>query len=436
MRRKAAALAVGALFMAPAAHAQIVFGNPQAGTLQIYGKLYPQFGYATSKDATQPTASVSTMVSATNALPAGAPIGTPGPRRSIDQGNSYIGFRGERDLTSYRLKFIWQLEQSVVFDQGTGTFASRNSFLGVRSTWGTVKLGNFDTIYKEYGDLMQMFGVASGNFVSASNMLSHIGVGGSNNARFHERRNNSIQFESPQVSGMTFGYQYSPDEFRDTNNTTAACGAPAPAGGTVTPNCGRDGSLHSYGVKWDSEKLSVSVHQEIHNDAFGYSSQTGVVGSNLATQGAHSRDTGTRLSTEWRYVPEQRIVFDIGRLKYREYGQASFSAAAPRFESYQHTNWAIGWDGGFGGPWRFAVQYLKGAEGACRLQGLDCSTQGLASYMVTAGARYRFDRQTFVYLIGAKLNNGPSAAYDNWSASNPARGADITQVALGLSYSF
>src|SRR3954470_19685838 len=177
MKRKPAALAVGALFLTPAAHAQIVFGNPQVGTLQLYGKLYPQFSYASSKDATQPGAGVSSMVSATGQLPAGAPIGTPGSRRAIDVQNSYIGFRGERDITSYRLKFIWQIEQGVNFDVGDATWSNRNSFLGVRSAWGTVKLGNMDTIYKEYGDPFQMFGISSGNFVSASNILSNIGIG-------------------------------------------------------------------------------------------------------------------------------------------------------------------------------------------------------------------------------------------------------------------
>jgi len=34
-----------------------------------------------------------------------------------------------------------------------------------------------DTIYKEYGDTFSMFGIASGNFISASNVLSHIGIG-------------------------------------------------------------------------------------------------------------------------------------------------------------------------------------------------------------------------------------------------------------------
>jgi predicted porin len=86
------------------------------------------------------------------------------------------------------LKGIWQIEQSVELDTGTGTFSSRNSFVGLSHRMlGTVKLGKMDSIYKEYGDTFAMFGISSGNFVSASNVLSHIGIGTNNNARFHER---------------------------------------------------------------------------------------------------------------------------------------------------------------------------------------------------------------------------------------------------------
>jgi len=439
MRRKAAALAVGALFLAPAAHAQIVFGNPQVGTLQLYGKLYPQFGYGTSKDATQPGSSVSTLAATSGTLGGTAPITTPGAHRAVDVQNSYIGFRGERDITNYTLKFIWQIEQGVNFDTGDATWSNRNSFLGVRTGWGTVKLGNMDTIYKEYGDTFQMFGISSGNFVSASNMLSQIGIGRNGSARFHERKANSIQYETPTFGGFTVGYQYSPDEARDTQNIAPTAANPA----TVTPavncgtgpgagNCGRDASLHSYGVKWDSEKIYVSVHGERHNDFFGGSNNVTSSLSNAGTQGAHSKDTAGRVSAEFRVIPDGRFTLDVARMKWSEYGQA----VGTRFLSYQHTNWAAGYDQGFG-PWRIATQYIRGGEGSCQLTaGVNCSTTGLASWMLTAGVRYRFDRQTFIYAIAARLNNGASARYDNWSAADPARGAEINQAALGLSYTF
>ena len=91
MKRKVLAVAVGALFVAPAAQAQITFGNEQIGTLQIYGKLYPQFGWTSFSNSTQPGAAVATFqgggvgtVAAplTNTVPAGAAVAEPLPNPS------------------------------------------------------------------------------------------------------------------------------------------------------------------------------------------------------------------------------------------------------------------------------------------------------------------------------------------------------------------
>jgi predicted porin len=425
MKRKAIALAVGALFAAPAAHAQITFGNESIGTVQLYGKLYPQYGYFKTTGATQPGSSVSTLVASS---PTSGVLGGSGvienlrPRWLVDTGNSYIGFRGERSLTAGGLKGIWQIETTTNFDDPsvsgttTGRWATRDSFVGLASrSLGTVRLGQMDTVYKRYGDTFSMFGIASGNFVSASNVLSQ-SIGNARAARFHERRTNAIDYETPTFANITAGVMYGPDETRSGS---------------------RNATLWSYGVKWDTERFYASVHQEIHNDFFGGSSNVGLASlsnSNPADPNSHSRDMATRASGEVRFA-QQRIVLDVARLTYNEFGQ---TVATPRFETYKHTNWAIGWDGGFGGPWRFATQFIRAGSGTCSLTGTapaGCTTTGLQATLLTAGARYRFDRQTFVYLIAARLNNGPSALYNN-SNPTPARGGDTTNLAAGISYSF
>jgi predicted porin len=128
----------------------------------------------------------------------------------------------------------------------------------------------------------------------------------------------------------------------------------------------------------------------------------------------------------------QRVTVDIARLHYTESGQAGNG----KFLRYRKPNWAVGYETNFG-PWGLATQYVRAGSGTCELTGgVDCSTTGLQAWMWSFGARYRFDRQTFVYLIGSKLSNGTSARMDNWAGSDPNRGEDIKQVALGVSYSF
>lgn len=426
MKKKAVALAVGTLFAAPAVHAQITMGNDTIGTLQIYGKLYPQFITARGQGSTQIGDGVSTLVSRTGIyttttatasggafIAAEGRIPDHGQRYAVDSQNSYLGFRGERKLGG-ALKAIWQLEQSIEIDTGTGAWSNRNSFAGLsHGTLGTVKLGNMDTIYKEYGDTFSMFGISSGNFISASNVLSNSGLGNNNNARFHERRASSVQYQTAEFAGFQAGLTYGPDETRG------------------EPGTGTNKTLWSYGVKYDSQMFYAALAQEIHNDFMGASSN--IADATLTNTGpnARSRDSATRASGEVRFA-NQRINVDVARLHYVESGQIGTG----RFQEYKKPTWAVGYDLNVG-PWGFATQYVRAGSGTCQLTGgADCSTTGLASWMLSLGARYRFDRQTFVYLIANKLANGPSARHDNWAGSNPNRGEDIKQAALGISYSF
>jgi len=417
MKRNAVAVAVGALFIAPAAQAQIVFGNDTIGTVQFYGKLYPEVISAKSSGATGTGDSVSTLAS--------APTGTTaGSRLAVDSQNSYLGFRGERKFGNTGLKGIWQIEQSVELDTGTGVFSNRNSFLGLAGGFGTVKLGNMDTIYKEYGQVEEIFGLTSGNFISPSNVLSQIGIGNSSTARFHERAKNSIQYQTPEFQGFRAGLQYSPDETKsDVGNTL-------------------NKELWSMGVKWESGPLYLSAQYERHKDFFGGSFNVGASSlANLVTDpvtsvkspapGAHSKDTGMRFSAAYKFG-NHRVAGDIARLKYEESGQA----AGTKFVSYEHTNWAISFESSWGGPWRTAIEWVRGGEGTCKLTIGDCSTTGLKGDLYGGGVAYDLDKQTFLYVLAAQLKNGPSAIYSNWAASKPARGADITHVALGMAYRF
>lgn len=419
MRKRGIALAVGALFAAPGAFAQ-----DSGSSVQVYGKLYPEFTVSRSTGATAVGSSVSTLTSPNGILPAGngnagAPNGANHKsRNSVDVQNSYIGFRGEEGLGP-GLKVIWQIEQSVDFDTGASAFwANRNSFLGLRGNWGTVKLGNMDTIYKEFGDPFGMFGISSGNFVSASNVLSHIGFGNNRAARFHERKPNSVQYLSPEFANVQLGVQYSPDEVKG------------------NPGSGFNADWWSFGVKYDSGPVYLSLHHEIHNDTFGGSSSltspAAVALSNAGNPNARSRDHATRLSGEFRFLKIHRVTGDFAMFKYKESGQA---LPGPKFREYKHNTWAVGWEARWGGPWRTALQYTSAGAGSCQVTGtLGCNTEGLDGKMLTAGVAYSLSRRTFLFLIGARVWNGHSAVFDNASNWNPATGADISQVALGVSH--
>ncbi|WP_052717260.1 porin [Chromobacterium vaccinii] len=65
---------------------------------------------------------------------------------NVDDLGSRIGFKGSEDLGN-GLKTIWQVETGFGIDgtgtgSSSGTFANRNSFIGLQGDFGTVRLGN------------------------------------------------------------------------------------------------------------------------------------------------------------------------------------------------------------------------------------------------------------------------------------------------------
>src|SRR5215831_12519381 len=111
MKKSALALAVGAAFAAPAL--------AQTSTVQIYGKVYPELAWYKSSGATGVGGVTSNL--APQVTNAGAVNNDKG-RASVDVANSYLGFRGEEKLGG-SLATIWQIEQSLEFDTGTGVWA-------------------------------------------------------------------------------------------------------------------------------------------------------------------------------------------------------------------------------------------------------------------------------------------------------------------------
>jgi predicted porin len=402
-KKSAVALAVGALFAAPAV--------AQTGEVQIYGRVYPAFASFKASGATAAGAAPSNLVSQPTAA---APDFK--QRYSVDSYNTRIGFRG-REALGGGMNAIWQIEQRVQIDTGAGLWASRNSFVGLNGGFGTVKLGNFDTIYKEYGAIVSTFGISSGHFISTSAVLSDIGLNTNDSlygdTGFHIRAPNSVMYETPSFGGFQAGIQYSSDEFKGN-----------PGFGDLNTN------LWSAGVKYEAGPLYLSAQYERHNDWFD-----GSLNSAVPNSGANpnSKDTGIRLSARYSITPAHRLMADISRLEWKEDGQG----AAGEFDKYKKVTWDIGWEARWGGPWRTNLVYARADEGDCSLSGgVACSTSGLKASHWAATVAYDLSKRTFLYGALSRLSMGDSARFDNWTNGTPPRGADVTQWALGITHSF
>lgn len=118
---------------------------------------------------------------------------------------SYFGLKGSEDLGG-GLKALFVLESPIDVDTGTAsgnTFWGRNAYIGLAGGFGTVKLGNQESVFKTEGAAFNPFG--SSPLFSTTNLLTDVtGLGGS--------WQNAVGYTSTNMSGLTVSAQYSAKE--------------------------------------------------------------------------------------------------------------------------------------------------------------------------------------------------------------------------------
>ncbi|MDQ6685724.1 MAG: porin [Pseudomonadota bacterium] len=398
------ALAIGAALVTSPAIAQKKGGGGEGGSsVTLYGKLYPYALYEDGSGATAAGVSTSTL----GATPTG--VDAINRARGLQAGNSRIGFRGREDLGD-GLSAVFQLEGTVAVDTGIGGQFNRDTFVGLEGKYGLLRLGNMDTVFKNYGDTLGLLGISSGTFMSTSDLLRKTGFGNSSASSFHLRRPNSIVYETPEVADFQAGLQVSTNE-----------GSPA----------GRAPKVYSFGIKYDSGPFYVAIAHEIHRDLFGGSFNAPASQRNSADFNVRSRDNATQLTLEYRLNKVHKFEFDIIR---KNYVESAFTTN--RFHDYKNTAYLFSTESTWG-PVRTGAYYVHSQAGSCTRVNAVCTTDGLDGSKVTAGAAYYFSRRTFAFAAVSRIYNGKAARYSSTElGSTPNPGEDITQAAFGLSHTF
>lgn len=408
MQKKTLVLALGAaLMVSNAAYAQKGGGKGEKpepdSVVELYGKVYPELYIPDSNGATaRGSATCTICLAATGENQVVR-------RNMIEASNSRFGIRGHEKLGP-GLKAIFQLETQFLVDQGPTPFATRDSFVGLKGGWGTVKLGRMDTPFKEYGDDIAFLNVSSGNFTSTSTVYRHIGMGTQNNAaRFHERRVNAINYESPDFGPAEFKVQYSTNE-----NKTAT----------------RDPHVWSFGGQLELGNFAVLLGHEIHEDLFGLSLNVPSAMRNNTDQSVRSKDTATAVALKAKFGSHQFEV-DHNWKRYKE-----SASVTGRVQEYKNTAWMFIWDWRINPQWRAAFHYVKAEKGTCKRANAACNTDGLDATQISAGMAYHFSRRTYLFLMYSVVRNGYSAAFNPTFDDDVSPGEDVRQIGLGIHTSF
>ncbi len=390
-------------------------GGSKVGGVNIYGRLYPEFTVMSGSGATAATSTtanggLSTLAKTATGLNAKS-------RNSVDASNSRLGFKGTEDLGG-GMSAIWQIESTIPLDQGGGSFATRESFVGLKGAFGTVRLGFMDTVYKDLGDPIRFMGLSSGNNMSNSDVLSaKTPFGDGKTGSFHLRQPNGLWYQTPNMGGATGYVQYSPD-----TKESLAAGASS------------NREFWSMGLKYNVGPWSLRLAHEIHKDFFGASgSLTAAALKNDTNPNAHSNDTATR-GTIYYNSKGSKASLDLSQIRYEETG----ATAAGKFKDYKNFRWAVSLEQQWTGPWRTGLSYSNSANGSCSLYGnVSCSTAGLSGNHLTLGGEYQFSKRTSVFASWTKLTNGSSASFtDSENLKSYETGMDGRLVSVGIRHDF
>jgi predicted porin len=406
--KKALVVAVSLTFAMPAWAAKGGEGGDKSGpepdsVIELYGKAYPEYIKSKGSDAT-PKGEATCTICAPGAGENGVR-----DRQLLEASNTRLGVRGHEKLGG-DLKAIFQLETEWRVDQNDTGFAQRDSFVGLdHKRWGTIKLGRMDTPFKNYGDEISFLGVSSGNFTSTSNVLRKVGFGTNGASSFHLRRQNAVQYETPDFAGFNGAVQYSTDE-------------------TDTPT--RHPHVWSGAIAWEGGPIKVSLAHERHWDLFGGSRNAPAAQSNFNDQNVRSKDKATQAMIIYS-LGNHRFEADYIRKEYDE--NASITG---RFQSYKNNAFEVAWDARWSRQWRTMVEYIKSYKGSCSRVNAVCTTDGLDGHQIQAGVAYYFSRRTYLFLMAAWLKNDFSARFNNEPVDTPNPGEDITIYGMGISHSW
>ena len=328
----------------------------------------------------------------------------------VSSNSSRFGIRGV-DYIGGGLAAIYQVESSVQADTGGSALASRETFVGMQSEWGTVKLGKFLT---PYDDIHPIFGNAPTLTTSVLSTAALWAQGSQNkgNGGFDARLGNSIRYDSPTSNGFTGEVQYST---RDSSGN--ADGAAGDNGDSQSEL--RHANVWSLGGFYGNGPIDFGIAFERnyrvrgvgrHDDAFSIS-------------GAYDFGEARSVFNARLAVIYERLTYDTldGNLKRDFYG---ISATVPAGGGSIYAFWGRAGDG-------------KGTTADGTQVGAVTKGPGTASQQWELSYTYNLSLRSLVYVGYVKINNSANAAYTfNINDYAIAPGGKPSGFVLGMAHYF
>jgi predicted porin len=346
--------------------------------------------------------------------PCAPPVGNLRWLPDISSNLSRFGVRGYHDLGGREYQAVFQIEAQVdvtatpgnkpngsndtINPANTavnGALASRNSFVGVSTPFGALKLGKNDTPYKSITADFDFLGETPADYNSIMG-----NTGGDNRAEFDPRLPHAIWYESPDVLGLRVNVIWSPGQNRFEDNIGYALGENVCAGGNAGPcNDGSFGDGYGFSGEWRGYGLKLIASYEMHRKT----NRTGDAGqgtpSGVSAVGT-ADEYAWKFGAKYTFAPTGTTVAGI----FEEMRRNDVSAFNERQRDgfYLSALQKIGANDDVMGAWAHASN-TPGDPGAGPVDN--------NADMIGVGYRHWFNPKTTIILSYAHLRNSPAAHY-------------------------
>ena len=335
---------------------------------------------------------------------------------SISSNLSYVGLRGGADLGG-GLRAVFQVETQIDVsatpggsvsssssdNSVKGALASRNSYLGLASPWGAIKVGKTDAPYKLSTARMDPFASSVGDYNSIMG-----NTGGDNRAEFDTRLSHAAWYESPSFGGFHIDALWAPGQNRSTDNSETASGEPNCTGGntpaaipSTTGTCtdGSFGTAYSIAARYEAGPLYLIAAYEKHSGVnrtgdeappFPAAGAVGVVDENAMKAGIQYK------------LPTNTTLNAI-------YERMRRNAPDPNANERQRNGYWLAVTQQIGGKDDINVGWAHAGKtpGDPSAGPIDNEAN-----MYTVGYKHHFDRRANWYAVYARQDNHPGAHYD------------------------
>lgn len=325
-------------------------------------------------------------------------------RQRVTSNSSLLGFRGTEDLGN-GLSAIFQFETGVAADGSstTGPFSStRDTFVGLKGGFGTIKLGNNSNPYRRLGAAFDFNPGATGIPFNGAVVGKLAGT----TTGLDDRLRNSVAYDSPNFAGFQVQAIYGANENRSNSG--------------VSPQV----SDHTYGLglNFGTGPLYVGYTYERRNDP-------NVTFAGMSTAGGDSKLVGNRLAAKYQFLG----TTTVGLLYDRTKAEGVVGASD---EDLRRDAWGIQLEHLLGAN-QFVVQYTQGRDHKGSLCDGDACDQ-TAVKMWSVAWNYNLSKRTMLKTYYAQIRNERDVAYDFYTAplGGLATGSDPRGFGVGFRHLF